>query len=30
LFTYYEQDMAKSIIIFYYYNDVFLGWHERW
>jgi hypothetical protein len=25
LFTYYEQDMAKSIIIFYYYNDVFLG-----
>ncbi len=30
LSTYYEQDMAKSIIFFDYYNIVYQGWHERW
>jgi len=30
LFAYYEQDMAKSIIFFDYYNNVYQGWHERW
>ncbi len=30
LFTYYEQDMVKSIIFFDYYNNVYQGWHERW
>jgi hypothetical protein len=30
LFTNYEQDMAKSIIFFDYYNNVYQGWHERW
>jgi hypothetical protein len=30
LFTYYEQDMAKSIIFFDYYNNVYQGWHGRW
>ncbi len=30
LFTYYEQDMAKSIICFDYYNNVYQGWHGRW
>jgi hypothetical protein len=30
LFTYYEQDMAKSIIFFDYYNNVYQGWYERW
>jgi hypothetical protein len=30
LSTYYEQDMAKFIIFFDYYNVVYQGWHERW
>jgi hypothetical protein len=30
LFTYYEQDMAKSIIFFNYSNNVYQGWHEKW
>jgi hypothetical protein len=30
LFTYYEQNMAKSIIFFNYYNNVYQGWHEKW
>jgi hypothetical protein len=30
LFAYYEQDMAKSITFFYYYNNVYQGWHEKW
>jgi hypothetical protein len=30
LFTYYEQDMAKFIIFFDYYNNVYQGWHEKW
>jgi hypothetical protein len=30
LFTYYEQNMAKSIIFFDYYNNVYQGWHEKW
>jgi hypothetical protein len=28
--TNYEQDMAKSIIFFDYYNILYQGWHERW
>jgi hypothetical protein len=30
LFTYYEQDLAKSIIFFDYYNNIYQGWSERW
>ncbi len=30
LFTYYEQDMAKSIILFDYYNNEYQGWSEKW
>ncbi len=30
LFTYYEQDMAKFIIFFDYYNNIYQGWSERW
>jgi hypothetical protein len=30
LFTYYEQDMAKSVIFFDYYNNVYQRWHEKW
>ncbi len=30
LFTYYEQDTAKSIIFFDYYDNVYQGWHEKW
>jgi len=30
LFTYYEQDMAKSIILFDYYNNVYQGWFKKW
>ncbi len=30
IFTYYEQNMVKSIIFLYYYNNVYQGWHERW
>jgi hypothetical protein len=30
LFTYYEQNMTKSILFFDYYNNVYQGWHERW
>ncbi len=30
LFTYYEQNMVKSIIFFDYYNNVYQGWHEKW
>jgi hypothetical protein len=30
LFTYYEQDMVKSIIFFDYYNNVYQGWFKRW
>ncbi len=30
LFTYYEQDMAKSIILFDNYNNVYQRWFERW
>jgi len=30
LFTYYEQDTAKSIIFFDYYNNVYQRWHEKW
>jgi hypothetical protein len=30
LFTYYEQDLAKSIIFFDYYNNVYQRWHKRW
>jgi hypothetical protein len=26
----YEQDMAKSIIFFDYYNILYQGWYERW
>ncbi len=29
LFTYYEQDMAKSIILFDYYNNIYQGWFKR-
>ncbi len=29
-FTYYEQDMVRSIIFFDYYNNVYQGWFERW
>ncbi len=28
-FTYYEQDTAKSIIFFNYYNNEYQGWHEN-
>ncbi len=28
--TNYEQDMAKSIIFFDYYNILYQGWYERW
>jgi hypothetical protein len=30
LFTYYEQDMAKSIIFLDYYNNFYQGWYENW
>ncbi len=30
LFTYYEQNVAKSIIFFDYYNNAYQGWHEKW
>jgi hypothetical protein len=30
LFTYYEQDMVKSIIFFDYYNNVYQGRSMRW
>jgi hypothetical protein len=30
LFTYYEQDMLKSVIFFDYYNNVYQGWYENW
>jgi hypothetical protein len=30
LFIYYEQDMAKSVIFFDYYNNVYQGWYENW
>jgi hypothetical protein len=30
LFTYYEQDMVKSIIFFDYYNNVYQGWSGKW
>ncbi len=28
-FTYYEQDMAKSITFFDCYNNVYQRWHEK-
>ncbi len=30
LFTYYEQDMAKSVLLLDYYNDVYEGHYEKW
>ncbi len=30
LFTYYEQDMAKSVILLDYYNNVYEGHYEKW
>ncbi len=30
LFTYYEQNMAKSMILFDYYNNVYEGHYEKW
>jgi hypothetical protein len=30
LFTYYEQDMVKSIIFFDYYNNTYQGWFKKW
>jgi hypothetical protein len=30
LFTYYEQEMAKSVIFFNYYNNFYQGWYENW
>jgi hypothetical protein len=30
LFTYYEQNMAKSINFFDYYNNVYQRWSEKW
>jgi hypothetical protein len=30
LFTYYEQDMAKSVILVDYYNIVYEGHYEKW
>jgi hypothetical protein len=29
-FTYYEQDMAKSMIFLDYYNNVYEGHYEKW
>ncbi len=29
-FTYYEQNMVESTNLFYYYNNVYQGWHEKW
>jgi hypothetical protein len=29
-FTYYEQDMAKSMILLDYYNNVYEGHYEKW
>jgi hypothetical protein len=28
-FNYYEQGMAKSILILNYYNNVYQGWYEN-
>jgi hypothetical protein len=30
LFIYYEQDMAKFVIFFNYYNNVYQRWYENW
>jgi hypothetical protein len=30
LFTYYEQDMAKSVILLDYYDMVYEGHYEKW
>jgi hypothetical protein len=30
LFTYYEQNMAKSMIFLDYYNNFYEGHHEKW
>jgi hypothetical protein len=30
LFTYYEQDMAKSMLLLDYYNNVYEGHFEKW
>lgn len=30
LFTYYEQDMVKFILLFDHYNNVYQGWYEKW
>jgi hypothetical protein len=30
IFTYYEQDMAKSMILLDYYNNVYEGYCEKW
>jgi hypothetical protein len=30
LFTYYKQDIAKSMLLFDYYNNVYWGWYEHW
>jgi hypothetical protein len=30
LFTFYEQNIAKSIIFYDYYDNVYQGWHEKW
>jgi hypothetical protein len=30
LFTHYEQYMVKSIVLFYYYNNVYQIWYEHW
>jgi hypothetical protein len=30
LFTYYEQDMAKLVILLDYYNNVYEGHYEKW
>jgi hypothetical protein len=30
LFTYYEQDMAKSVLLLNYYNNVYEGHYEKW
>jgi len=30
LFTYYEQDMAKSMLLLDHYNNVYEGHYEKW
>jgi hypothetical protein len=30
VFTYYEHDMVKSIVLFDHYNNVHQIWYEHW